>query len=250
MAEVLPSFNRQAVEPIECLKSGFALIKDRYWLFFGITAIGMLIASLVPMGILMGPMMCGMYLAFFEKMRGRNVEFGLLFKGFDYFAQSLIATLLVMLPIFLITIPFTVLVMAGSFAFAHRQQQGGGNQPDPKTVAVMVIGIMVFVVVMMIIGLMVGVIIAFAYPLIVDRKLSAIQAIKTSLRASMANFWRLVGLLLLNALLGMVGALFCYVGALFIMPVTMAANAMAYRQVFGLSENPPPISSVPPVQNP
>ena len=250
MAEVLPSFNRQAVEPIECLKSGFALIKDRYWLFFGITAIGMLIASLVPMGILMGPMMCGMYLAFFEKMRGRNVEFGLLFKGFDYFAQSLIATLLVMLPIFLITIPFTVLVMAGSFAFAHRQQQGGGNQPDPKTVAVMVIGIMVFVVVMMIIGLMVGVIIAFAYPLIVDRKLSAIQAIKTSLRASMANFWRLVGLLLLNALLGMVGALFCYVGAFFIMPVTMAANAMAYRQVFGLSENPPPISSVPPVQNP
>jgi len=113
MSDILPSFNRQAVEPIECLKSGFALIKDQYWFFFGITAVGMLIAALVPLAILVGPMMCGLYLVLFERMRNRPVEFSLLFKGFEYFMESLLATLLVIAPILLLLIPFYALFLVG-----------------------------------------------------------------------------------------------------------------------------------------
>ena len=60
-------FQRGVVKPIECIKEGYNLIKDQYWLFVGIAAIGMLIGSAVPLGILMGPMMVGIYMAIFKR---------------------------------------------------------------------------------------------------------------------------------------------------------------------------------------
>ena len=55
-------FNRNAVRPMECLREGFDLVKDRYWLFVGICFVAILVGSAVPLGILMGPMMCGLYM--------------------------------------------------------------------------------------------------------------------------------------------------------------------------------------------
>ena len=54
-----PSYKSQAVRPMKCLEAGFALVKDQYWLLTGVTAVGMLLASLAPLGILQGPMFCG-----------------------------------------------------------------------------------------------------------------------------------------------------------------------------------------------
>src|SRR5207237_8717545 len=89
----------------------------------------------------------------------------------------------------------------------------------------------------------------FAYPLIVDRKLSGWEAITTSYRAVMNNLGGIVGLILLNVGLGIVGFLCCFVGVYFVLPVTYAAYAAAYRQVFPetplnfrLSPPPPPAS--------
>jgi hypothetical protein len=95
----LPEFNRRAVRPVECLKLGWSQIKDQYWLMVGVLLAAIMIGSLVPLGILMGPMMCGMFLALFQRLRGETVEFGALFKGFDYFRESLIATLLHLIPL-------------------------------------------------------------------------------------------------------------------------------------------------------
>src|SRR3990172_4452260 len=96
------SFNRNAVEPLRCIREGWALIKDQYWLFVGMSVVGLLIGSVVPFGILLGPMMCGIYLSLFQRRRGGPVEFGNLFKGFDYFGESIVATLLHMIPVFVI----------------------------------------------------------------------------------------------------------------------------------------------------
>jgi uncharacterized membrane protein len=67
--------------------------------------------------------------------------------------------------------------------------------------------------------------------------------VKLSFRAALANFWRLLGLFLLNFLLGLAGVILCYVGILLVFPITFAAVAVAYEQVFGLGE---PISNLPP----
>ncbi len=48
----------------------------------------------------------------------------------------------------------------------------------------------------------------------------------------MGNFGGAVGLLLLNALLGLISLLACYVGVFFYLPISLAAMDVAYRQVF------------------
>src|SRR5919106_4962048 len=122
-------FKRNAVEPVQCIKTGWATIKDRYWLFVGMCAVGMLISSAVPMGILMGPMMCGINLAFFKQRRGEPVEFADLFKGFDYFGPSLIASLLYIVPILAVVIPAYIIFYLGMIF--SMVAQGASDEPNP-----------------------------------------------------------------------------------------------------------------------
>src|SRR3954471_15647184 len=109
------TFRRNVVQPIECIKGSWALIKDQYWLFVGMSAVGLLIGSAVPLGILTGPMMCGLYLAYFKLRRREPIEFGTLFKGFDYFGPSVVATLLHVIPILVIVVPAYLLFYLGFF---------------------------------------------------------------------------------------------------------------------------------------
>ena len=235
-------FNRKAVEPTECLKGANALVKDQYWLFVGMCAVGLLIGSAVPMGILMGPMMCGLYLTFFKKRRGLPIEFSDLFKGFDYFAQSVIATLLHVIPIVIIIVPAYILFYV-FFIFSVAVQ---GDEPNPAAMFGVMGMFVLFWLVMFIVILFLSIGFTFVYPLIVDRKLQALDAVKWSFRAAMANFGRLVLLLLLTGLLGLGGVLLCYVGMFLVFPITYGALAVAYEQVFGLSDGnespnlPPP----------
>ena len=64
-------FRTGVIQPVECIRDGYDLIRDQYWLFVGMAAIGVLIGNAVPFGILMGPMMVGLYMALFRKRRGR-----------------------------------------------------------------------------------------------------------------------------------------------------------------------------------
>lgn len=230
-------FNRSAVQPFVCLKTSWELVKQQYWVFFGIAAVGMLIASVVPLGFLMGPMMCGIYLTYFQARRGKPIEFNLLFKGFDYFGQSLIATLIHIVPILVVVVPTYIAFYVSMIVMSTQ------SQPDPSAM----LGLMgVFLIVWLIIlvfVLVVSVLFTFSYPLIVDRGVKGVDAAKLSAKAAMANFGGVLGLIFLNAGIGFVGALGCYVGLFFVLPVTFGALAIAYEQVFGLTE---PISTAPP----
>src|SRR5207244_6278799 len=119
-------FRRNAVEPMECIKAGWNLIRNQYWLFVGMTAVGVMIGSVVPLGLLMGPMMCGLYLALLQTRRGQPIEFGILFKGFDCFVDSVIATLLHMIPIVVVFVPSYILFYVGLFVMMG--QQGGRSE--------------------------------------------------------------------------------------------------------------------------
>ncbi len=237
-------FKRQAVEPVQCLKNGWELVKDQYWLFVGISAVGFIIGNAVPLGILLGPMMCGQYLTFFKKRRGEPIEFGLLFKGFDFFGPSLVATLLHIVPILAIVIPayfiFYITMVVSMVA------QGNSNEPNPGVAFGIMGGFMLFWLVVMVVIIVISIGFTFSYPLIVDRKLQGMDAVKLSFKGAMANFWRLLGLSILSGLLTLAGALLCYVGMFLVFPIAYAAIASAYEQVYGLAapgdinENLPP----------
>jgi uncharacterized membrane protein len=236
-------FRRNAVEPMECLRAGWNLIKSQYWLFVGMTAVGVIVGSVVPLGILMGPMMCGLYLALFQTRRGQPIEFGVLFKGFDYFGDSVIATLIHMIPIVVIFVPSYILFYVGFFVMLTQQP---GGEPDPGAMLGFFGVFAVFWLFLIIVLIIVSVVFTFAYPLIVDRRLSGIEAVKLSVKAALGNFWRLLGLMMMTGLMSFVGVLFCYVGAFLVMPISFAAIATAYEQVFGLGELKPNLPPPPP----
>ncbi len=245
MNQTAIEFRRNTVEPSVCLKAGWTLIRDQYWLFVGISLVGILVGSIVPFAILLGPMMCGVYLSMFKKLRGESVEFGNLFKGFDYFAESIVATLLHMVPMIVILVPFYIFFYVGVFLMMADKRQRGG-EPDPAKMFAFFAVFGVFWLVFALVMIVLSVLFTFAYPLIVDRKLSGIAAVKLSMKAGLANFWRLLGLMLLNGLLALLGLLLCYVGMFLILPVTFAAIATAYEQVFGMSHGLAPVLPPPP----
>ena len=235
-------FRTGVIKPVECLKEGWALIKDQYWLFLGIVFVGVFIGGAVPL-VLIGPMMVGIYLCFFRRMRGEPVEFGNLFKGFDYFAQGLIAALIQMIPMVVIMVPAYIIMFVLMMTSMPR---GGRMDPeDSSRFLFTFLGFeLVFVVVLLAVGIAINIFFMFAFPLIADRGLSGLEAIKLSIKAGKANFGGILGLILLNVAIGMLGVLACYFGVFFIMPVSMASYAVAYRRVFpALSQNfasPPP----------
>ena len=235
-------FRRNAIQPIECIKGAWALIKDQYWLFVGLTAVAMLIGSAVPMGILLGPMMCGLDLIFFKKMRNEPFEFSHLFKGFDYFGQSLIVTLLHVIPIVAIVVPAYFLFYFGFILTIMAQ----GNDPNPAAMFAFMGLFAIFWLVMVIIIIVISVGFTFTYPLIVDRKLAAMDAIKWSFKAAMANFWRLLGMTLLTGLLAFAGVLLCYIGMFLVFPIQYGVLTVAYEKVFGLSDGNELASNLPP----
>jgi hypothetical protein len=219
------TFNRGAVRPVECLRAGWQTIKSDYWMFLGITFLGMMIGSIVPI-VIFGPMMCGIHMCLLRKMRGEQVAFDQLFKGFDYFVPSLIATLVQMLPMFLIFVPTYV---GGILLFVLMAEPGRGGSPNLAPFLVIYLAIVAAAVV---VGTLISSLFMFSYQLIVERKMSGLEACKASFRAVMANFGGVIGLMLLNMLGGMVGVMACYVGAILFVPISFAAMDVAYRQVF------------------
>jgi uncharacterized membrane protein len=235
-------FNRGAIRPVECLKQGWELIKDQYWLFLAVAFVGLLIAGTIPFGILLGPMLCGIYICYFRKMKKEPVAFEHLFKGFDFFAQSAITSVLQTLPIVLLWLVVYVPLMVVRVLNTPRNTRRGS--PDLSFFFVtfgVEMGVLVLITVL---SLVVKMFFTFTYPLIAERNMKATEAIKTSFNAALANLGGLIGLLALQFLLGLAGFFVCFFGVYFVLPIFYASDAIAYRQVF--PEDHAPINTPPP----
>ena len=225
----LVEFRRGVISPMECIQEGWALIKDEYWLFFGISIVGMLIGGAFAI-VLMGPMMVGIFLCLQQRQRHLPVEFGTLFKGFELFVQGLVVTVLKMIPVLVLLIPYYIFIFAMMMTMKSRQI----NSPeDANAVVATMFGFeMIFVVIMIVVSMVIELFFMLAYPLVADRRLSGLEAVKLSFRASKANFGGILGLMLLNGLFGLLGVLCCIVGVYFYLPVAFASHAVAYRRIF------------------
>jgi uncharacterized membrane protein len=244
MDATLAQFRTGVIKPVECIKEGWALIKDQYWLFLGISLVGILIGGVVPI-VLLGPMMVGIFLCLFQRMRNQPVEFGLLFKGFDQFVPGLVVTVLKMIPVLIILVPYYIFLIA---MMATTMPRGGMEDPEQaRTFVMSLFGFeIVFFLVIMVVSLTVEIFFMFAYPLVADRKLSALDAVKLSFRAGKANLGGVLGLMLLNMLFGMLGVLCCIIGVYFYLPIAFASQAVAFRRVFPETSQPLPGPPPPP----
>ena len=193
---------------------------------------------------LSGILTCGIYTALSRKANGGIPQFGDLFEGFKYFQQCLIVSLIMTLLRFALNVVFILVgVVFGVSAFGAGLLTRNGKF-DPNALApifgVLVIMGLIYVVIFSVIGICTF----FTYPLIVERKLSVIAALKLSIKAGMSNFLNLIGLFFIQFFILLGGALLCLIGIFFVIPILSASIFAAYLSVFGrtpmMGEQPPP----------
>jgi uncharacterized membrane protein len=229
-----PEFRTGVIRPIEVYKEAWAIMKDQFWLIFAITLVGMLIGSFVPI-VLVGPMMCGIYMCLLDKIDGRPLVFDRLLKGFDHFLSGLIVALVIMVPMVVFIVAIYIPMIAMAFA---------GNAVSEDMLLPVIIGIIIMELVVGIVMMILHSLIVFSFLLIVDRGLNGFEAVKLSARAVWANRGGVAGLFGVGILVAMVGYLALCVGVYLALPVLLMAMAVAYRKVFPATEplrfDPPP----------
>lgn len=216
------------IKPVECVKEGWELIKKDYWTLFAVALVGAVIGGF-SMYILLGAMICGIFFCYLQAIDGKPVSFDNLWKGFDYFKPGLIVTLFIVVPtIFVYAVMYVPVIMALTM---------GANLSQAEFLSLLV-GVAAVDLIIIVVMICFHTLLMFSFPLIVDRNLSAIEAIKTSARAVWKNLSGVVGLILVNFVLILLGYLAFCIGVYFVIPVMIAGNAVAYRKIFPAPSNP------------
>jgi uncharacterized membrane protein len=240
-----------AIKAGDCVSNGWELVKLRYGMYLGITLLTLVFIGCIPLlnFFVLGPTLGGVYYVFLRDMRGEPVDFGMMFEGFKKFVPLMVVGLIQSIPgiiyqIFSFGINMTRIV---NDLGSHRRDFYQSSAPDfPFSGGLLAIGL-IGIVVILIFYFLWHMALFFAIPLVMERDLPPVEAIKLSARAAFSNVGGFILLAILSFLVGLLGVLMCVVGAFLIsMPVMYAANAMAYRQVFPyfggetLNNMPPP----------
>ncbi len=227
-------FDHVSIAPFAYISEAWGRVKGQYWMFLGVTVGGMLIAGLVPLAVMMGPMMCGIFLCYREQGRGKPVSFEILFKGFDHFLESFIAALLMVAGSLVLVVPMIVLIMFSGVFLG--MASASSHAPQEGTIGLIILLAVGAFLLIMLASVLLNLLFSFTFPLIVDRGMKGMDAVKLSMRAAYANIWGLLGLGLVVFAVSLAGVCFCYVGAFLVMPITFGAHWIAYERVFGLAE--------------
>lgn len=215
-------FRTGVLKPVEIYKEAWEIMKGEFWMIFAITLVGLIVGGILPI-VLTGPMMCGVYMCLLDKSDGGQANFDKLFKGFDYFVAGLIVTLVVIVPTFVFVIAI-YLPMAG-MAIA-------GPRMDGTQLAVFLAVSFIVEIIVAIVMIIIHSLILFAFPLIVDRKLSGFEAVKMSARAVWANLAGVAGLFCIGFVVCMIGYMLLCVGIYLAIPIVLMATTVAYRKIF------------------
>lgn len=226
-----PEFYPSAINASDCISNGWNMVKQNYGLYLGITLVAMLINCVPCVSLFIaGPITAGLYYCYLRGIRGEPIEFGMMFKGFENFVPAMVVGLIAAIPEVIGQI-FRV-----GFQVAGETMKNGGRNGRGDGMELLAGG---FLIAAVVIGLVftIGTIILrvslyFAIPLIMDKKLGVMDAIKLSARAAWKNIGGIILLAILEGLIALAGVLALCIGVLFVMPILFAANAFAYRQVF------------------
>lgn len=216
-------FQIGTIKGLECFKEAWDIIKPQYWILFAIVLVGMMIGG-ATMYVLLGAMICGIYLCFLTAIDGGEVQFDLLFKGFNHFGPGLVVTIFMIVPIIALYVLIYVPVIVGAIM--------AENRVDQETILPVILGVVALDLIFIVGMVCFHTLLMFAYPLIVDRNLSGFAAMKLSAKAVWKNLGGITSLILVNMVVSFIGmAALCF-GIYFALPLMLAANAVAYRKVF------------------
>lgn len=220
--------NDTRLRPIEIYKEAWQILKQDYLMNFIIVFVGVMAANFIPV-VIFGPLMCGVFYILLKRYDGREVAFDDLFAGtnLDVLVSSFLVGVVFTLPVFfLIALVYAPLV-AEIFS-------GGMSQDEFYAYLT---GVVIAEVVIAFAMVCVHSILMFAFPLIIDRKYSAWQAMKTSAAVTFENLGAVTGLYTVGFLLALAGLLLCFVGVYLVLPIIFMSMTIAYRRLFPLDPN-------------
>lgn len=215
-------FRTGVIRPVECFKEGWEIIKPNFWILFAISIVGILIGG-ATLYVLLGAMICGIYLCYLEAVDGLEPKIDTLFKGFKFIFPSLFVMVVMIVPVFfvmgLIYAPILLATMMG-------------NRLSPDELISMMIATIAVEFVLALIMVCLHTLLLFAFPLIIDKDLSGWNSMRLSARAVWQNLGGVAGLWAVGFFVGLAGYLALCIGVYFAMPIIFAANVVAYRRVF------------------
>ncbi len=237
------AFKSGAISPVATVREAWELIKPRYPLFVGLIFIQFviwLLASFVPFigsvlsNIAASCLTCGYFMVVFALIRSEKIQIGMIFEGFSRFVPVVVFMLLQMIPLM---IAVSIAIAMG--LVSEELAANAGSEMTPEQLQEIVSKIGAPMILMYVLGWLVSMVVKallyFAVPLVADRNVAARPAIAYSFAAFRKNIGGVVGLMVLQALLGIAGALFFGIGLILVAPVIYSAEALAYVRVFGLS---------------
>ena len=231
-------FLTNVINPIECVKEAWELIKPNYWLLFAIFLVGALIGAF-SLYILIGAMVCGIIYCYLRQIDGHTVAFDDLWKGFGFFWPSLPVTLLIVIPTAIwFVVLFSTMYLPIIFATVMGDRLNGNEMMSFLGGALLVDSIVAIVMIC------IHTLLTFSFPLVVDRGLKGFQPAIVSAKAVWANLKGICGLVAVNFVLALAGELACGIGLYLVIPIVMATSMVAYRKIFPAASvsnlNPPP----------
>lgn len=237
-------FRTGVIKPVEIYKEAWELIKPHYWLVFGVVIVGILVGSVIPI-VTIGPMMCGIFMCLLKVIDRKPMEFGDLFKGFDFLWKSLPISIAIMGPVFILLIVMYIPMIGMAIA---------GSKMSESELIPFIFGVFIFEIIAAFVMVCFHTMLMFAFPLVADRGLSGIDAIKLSFKAVWGNLAGMAGLLGVGMVIALVSYLALCVGVYLAMPLIIMGQAVAFRKVFpAMPESqfqpPPPPSSYQGVSN-
>jgi uncharacterized membrane protein len=223
---------------LDSLRRGWALVFADPGPSIGVSAlvlVTMIGAGLVPcVGsiaqlVVTGPLVAAWYLYFVKRIRGLPTEWGDAFAGFSspMFPQlvlqqlvSLVATLVAMAPVFIV-------MFVSIFGLA------AAASADERLTPLAFFGLGLLFLVSFAGMIYLSIVWMFAPALILDKNLDFWPAMTLSWRVTTRQFFPILGLLLLCALVYLTGLLALCVGIFVALPVCVASLAYVYEDLFG-----------------
>jgi len=182
----------------EWLKEGFEAVKSDI-IGYALPTLVIGLICITGIGVLLaGPLVCGFYHIIFQRMQGNPSSTGDLFKGFDVFLDAFIASIIMFLAVFIVSLFPTFLGFLLSLA--------------------------------------VGAAFMFVFPLIWEKRFPVAKAIQESFNLFKENWLHLTLFYVVGSIVGGVGLLLFGIGIILTLPIYFYATACLYRDWVGFDK--------------
>jgi len=179
------------------------------------------VLSAVSLMICFPALHAGLYVLALKRFRGEKFKSGDFIKGFQFFGRAMGLYVV----IFLIGLPFLVasIVAYALFIAAVQDSEVGTALAFSAPLIAMVVNL----------AMALPVAVAFfAMPLMIDRDMGAMEALKASWAVTSRDFISYLGMAIVLSLVAGAGGLLCTLGVVFTLPILPAAQVCAYRYHF------------------